>query len=82
MNPIQHPLTVRFSPEEFAFLSDLAEANGISAGRAVRLVIQTALADERDQHRLAALEGRLDRMASEFNQKLTLIASALVKEAA
>ncbi len=82
MNPIQHPLTVRFSPDEFAFLSDLAEAHGITAGKAVRMVIQTALADGRDQHRLAALEGRLDRLAADLTQKLTVIASALAKESA
>ena len=82
MNPIQHPLTVRFSPDEFAFLSDLAEAHGITAGKAVRMVIQTALADGRDQHRLAALEGRLDRLAADLTQKLTVIASALANESA
>ena len=82
MNPIHHPLTVRFAPDEFAFLSDLAEAHGITAGRAVRMVIQAALSDGRDQHRLAALEGRLDRMAAELNQKLALIAGALLKESA
>jgi hypothetical protein len=82
MNQIQHPLTVRFAPDEFSFLSNLAEAHGISAGKAARMVIQTALADGRDQHRLAALEGRLDRLAAELNEKLALIASALVKEAA
>ena len=82
MNTIQHPLTVRFSPDEFSFLIDLAEAHGISAGKAVRMVIQTALADGRDQHRLAALEGRLDRMAADLTQKLTVIASALANESA
>lgn len=84
MGPLQKPLTVRFSTEEFAFLSDLAESHGVSTNGAVRLVIQTALADGRDSHRLAALEGRLDRFASDTNrqlddllEKLTVVATAL-----
>ncbi len=82
MSPIQHPLTIRFSPEEFSFLSDLAQTNGITANKAARMVIQAALSDGRDQHRLAALEGRLDRMAAELNEKLAVIAGALLKESA
>lgn len=84
MGPLQKPLTVRFATEEFSFLSDLAESHGLSVNGAVRLVVQTALADGRDSHRLAALEGRLDRFASDTNrqlsdllEKLGLIAAAL-----
>ena len=84
MNAIQKALTVRFSTEEYQFVADLAEANGISSNHAVRLVIQTAISDGRDNHRLAALEGRLDRMAADTDkrladvaEKLTIVAQAL-----
>ncbi|MDA8258088.1 MAG: hypothetical protein M0Z99_21105 [Betaproteobacteria bacterium] len=84
MGPLQKPLTVRFSTEEFAFLSDLAESHGVSVNGAVRLVVQAALSDGRDSHRLAALEGRLDRFAADTNrrlddllEKLALIATAI-----
>ncbi len=56
---LQQALTIRFNPQEFAFLADLADAQGASANQVVRLIVQQAMADGRDANRLSALENRL-----------------------
>lgn len=59
MSQITTPISLRISPAERNYLSDLAEAQGISVGQAARLIIQQAMQDGRDMSRLIALENRL-----------------------
>lgn len=56
---LQQALTIRCNPQEFAFLADLADAQGTSANQVVRLIVQQAMADGRDANRLSALENRV-----------------------
>ena len=59
MTQITSTISMRISPAERDFLTDLAETQGISIGQAARLIIQQAMQDGRDMSRLAAFENRL-----------------------
>ena len=59
MSQITTPISLRISSAERDYLSDLAEAQGISIGQAARLIIQQAMQDGRDMSRLVALENRI-----------------------
>ena len=77
MSQIQQALTIRFNPQEFSFLADLADAQGTTANQVVRLIVQQAMADGRDANRLAVLENRLVAIIQKIPE---LTADLLVKE--